>query len=81
MKSSVRWAIGLVVVGLLASAGWRAFSNQQHKKQAMAASSTPLELPIQIAANEVLELRPLQLSMSVPVNGTVQALHSAVVKA
>ena len=81
MKSSVRWAIGLVVVGLLASAGWRAFSNQQHKKQAMAASSTPLELPIQIAANEVLELRPLQLSLSVPVNGTVQALHSAVVKA
>ena len=81
MKSSVRWTIGLVVVGLLAAVGWRAFSNQQHKKQAMATSSAPLELPIQIAANEVLEVRPLQLSLTVPVNGTVQALHSAVVKA
>ena len=81
MKSSVRWAIGLVVIGLLVVVGWRAFSNQQHKKQAMAASSAPLELPIQIAASEVLDVQPLQLSLSVPVNGTVQALHSAVVKA
>ena len=81
MKSSARWAIALVVVGLLTVVGWRAFSNQQHKKQATAASSAPMELPIQIAANEVLEVAPMQLALTVPVNGTVQAVHSAVVKA
>ncbi|MEX8194165.1 efflux RND transporter periplasmic adaptor subunit [Comamonas guangdongensis] len=81
MKRSGRWAIGLVIAGLLAVAGWRAASHQQQKKQAMAAASAPLELPIQIAAPEVLALQPQQLALTVPVNGVVQAVNSAVVKA
>ena len=81
MKRSGRWAIAAVIVGLLAVVGWRAASNQQHKKQAMAAATAPLELPIQIAPQELLDIRPQALALSVPVNGAVQAVNSAIVKA
>ena len=81
MKRSGRWAIAAVIVGVLAVVGWRAASNQQHKKQAMAAATAPLELPIQIAPQELLDIRPQALALSVPVNGAVQAVNSAIVKA
>ncbi|MEF9949392.1 MAG: efflux RND transporter periplasmic adaptor subunit [Comamonas sp.] len=81
MKRSGRWAVGLVVIGLLAVSGWRVAAHQQHKKQALQTSAAPLELPIQIAAQEVLRVQPRQLALTVPINGAVQAVNSAVVKA
>lgn len=81
MKRSARWAVSLVVIGLLAVSGWRVAVNQQHKKQALQTSAAPLELPIQIAAHEVLSVQPRQLALTVPINGAVQAVNSAVVKA
>lgn len=81
MKRSGRWAAGLVVIGLLALAGWRVAVNQEHKKQAIQSSSAPAELPIQIAAQEVFNVQLRQLALTVPVNGAVQAVNSAVVKA
>ena len=81
MKRSGRWAVSLVVIGLLAVSGWRVAVNQQHKKQALQTSATPQELPIQIAAQEVLRVKPRQLALTVPINGAVQAVNSAVVKA
>ncbi|QXZ10943.1 efflux RND transporter periplasmic adaptor subunit [Comamonas sp. Y33R10-2] len=81
MKRSGRWAAGLIVIGLLALAGWRVAVNQEHKKQAIQSSSAPAELPIQIAAQEVLNVQLRQLALTVPVNGAVQAVNSAVVKA
>ena len=81
MKRSGRWAVGLVVIGLLAVSGWRVAVNQQHKKQALQTSAAPQELPIQIAAQEVLRVQPRQLALTVPINGAVQAVNSAVVKA
>ena len=81
MKRSGRWAVSLVVIGLLAVSGWRVAVNQQHKKQALQTSVAPQELPIQIAAQEVLRVKPRQLALTVPINGAVQAVNSAVVKA
>lgn len=81
MKRSSRWALSLALIGLLAITGWRAVVNLQHKKQAMVNGSAPLELPIQLATQEVLTAQPLQLALSVPLNGVVQAVNSAVVKA
>lgn len=81
MKRSGRWAAGLVVIGLLAVSGWRVAVHQQQKKQALETSTAPQELPIQIAAQEVLSVQPRQLALTVPVNGAVQAVNSAVVKA
>ena len=81
MKRSRGWAIGLVVVGVLVVVGWRAAINQQHKKEAMAAASAPLELPIELAPQELIEIRPQPLALTVPVNGVVQAVSSAIVKA
>ena len=75
MKRSGRWAVSLVVIGLLAVSGWRVAVNQQHKKQALQTSATPQELPIQIAAQEVLRVKPRQLALTVPINGAVQAVR------
>ena len=63
MKRSGRWAVSLVVIGLLAVSGWRVAVNQQHKKQALQTSAAPQELPIQIAAQEVLRVKPRQLAL------------------
>ncbi|WP_304349389.1 efflux RND transporter periplasmic adaptor subunit [Comamonas testosteroni] len=81
MKRSGRWALSLALIGLLAITGWRAVVNLQHKKQAATHAAVPLELPIQLTAQEVLTALPLQLALSVPLNGVVQAVDSAVVKA
>lgn len=81
MKRSGRWALSLALIGLLAITDWRAVVNLQHKKPAVANGSAPLELPIQLAAQEVLTAQPLQLALSVPLNGVVQAVNSAMVKA
>lgn len=81
MKRSGRWAVSLVVIGLLAMFGWRVAVHQQHKKQAVESSSASRELPIQLASQEVLRVEPRQLALTVAVNGVVQAINSAVVKA
>lgn len=81
MKRSGRWAVSLVVIGLLAMFGWRVAVHQQHKKQAVESSSASRELPIQLASQEVLRVEPRQLALTVAVNGVVQAVNSAVVKA
>ncbi len=61
MKRSGRWALSLALIGLLAIIGWRAVVNLQHKKPAVANGSAPLELPIQLAAQEVLTAQPFNL--------------------
>jgi hypothetical protein len=66
MKRSGRWALSLALIGLLAITGWRAVVNLQHKKQAATHAAVPLELPIQLTAQEVLTAQPLQLALSVP---------------
>ena len=81
MKRSGRWALGLALIGLLAVIGLRALVNLQHKKQAATHAAVPLELPIQLTAQEVLTVQPFQLALGVPLNGVVQAVNSAVVKA
>lgn len=81
MKLSGRWALSLTLIGLLIVIGWRAASNLQHKKQAMASSAVQQELPIQLTASEVISVEQRPLALTVPLNGVVQAVNSAVVKA
>lgn len=58
MKRSGRWALSLALIGLLVVLGWRAVVNLQHKKQAANHAAAPQELPIQLAAQEVLTPPP-----------------------
>ncbi|CAM4260279.1 efflux RND transporter periplasmic adaptor subunit [Comamonas aquatilis] len=81
MKRSGRWALALAFVAVLGFVAWRAASHQQQKKAAMQQTTQARELPTQVQAGEVLELQPLTLNITVPVNGVVQAVNSAVVKA
>ena len=81
MKLSGRWALSLTLIGLLIVIGWRATSNLQHKKQAVANSSVQQELPIQLTVSEVISVEQRPLALTVPLNGVVQAVNSAVVKA
>ena len=81
MKLSGRWALSLTLIGLLIVIGWRAASNLQHKKQAVANNSVQQELPIQLTVSEVISVEQRPLALTVPLNGVVQAVNSAVVKA
>lgn len=81
MKRSGRWALALAFVAVLGFVGWRAVGHQQQKKAAMQQTAQSRELPTHVQAGEVLVLQPISLALTVPVNGVVQAVNSAVVKA
>src|SRR5260370_18626440 len=56
-------------------------SSDLHSKQsAIAAATQPREMPVRVGPQEVVQLQPRQLQLTVPVSGVVQAVRSAVVK-
>ncbi len=81
MKRRTGWLIGLVIIAAIAASVWRAASTRGARQQAIAQAAQPQELPVRIAAREVIVLQPRPLTLAVPVSGVVQAVRSAVVKA
>jgi RND family efflux transporter MFP subunit len=81
MKRRTTWLVGLVIVLAFAASVWRAVSTRGARQAAIAQATQPRELPVRVAAQELVVLQPRQLTLAVPVSGVVQAVHSAVVKA
>lgn len=81
MKRRTGWLIGLVIVLAIGASLWRAAATRGAKQQAIAAATQPRELPVQVAAREVIAVQQQSLTLAVPVSGVVQAVRSAVVKA
>eukprot|EP01037_Dinobryon_pediforme_P006732 gene6732-6805_t len=71
-----------VVVVLLGGGVWRAMAARQAQQKALAEASTQrAEAPLQLAADEVITVQSSQLSLGVPVSGSLRAVDSAMVKA
>lgn len=71
-----------VVVVLLGGSVWRAMAARQAQQKALTeATAERVQAPMQLAADEVLVVRRENLSLGVPVSGTLRAVDSAMVKA
>ncbi|MBL8327271.1 MAG: efflux RND transporter periplasmic adaptor subunit [Rubrivivax sp.] len=71
--------LALLVIALVALAGWRILQSQRAQSAAMATPPAPvvLELP----ADDILTVRTLELTRAVEFSGSVRAVQSAFVKA
>ncbi len=82
MKRILPWLAAAVVVALLASGLWRGVKTQQQRQQALAqAEQAKAQAVYQLAASDAITVAPQTLVLSLPISGTVQAVHSATIKA
>lgn len=82
MKRALPWLAAAVVVVLLASGLWRGWKTQQTRQQALAqAEQAKAQAVYQLAASDALSVAPQTLVLSLPISGTVQAVHTAIIKA
>ncbi len=81
MKRRTGWLICLALLIAIGASVWRAASTRHSKQSAIAAATQPREMPVRVGPQEVVQLQPRQLQLTVPVSGVVQAVRSAVVKA
>lgn len=78
-RRTLAWA--LVLLALLAgiALAWHRIQTRQALQQERAAPSAPTAL--ELGALDVVEVRPRELSFGIPISGTLQAVHTAMVKA
>ncbi|RQO83624.1 efflux RND transporter periplasmic adaptor subunit [Acidovorax sp. FJL06] len=82
MKRWIPWMAAAVAVVLLGSGVWRAMAARQAQQKALAeATAQRAAAPLQLGADEVLPVQPLNLPLGVPVSGALRAVDSAMVKA
>ena len=82
MKRWIPWLVAAVVVVLLGGGVWRAIAARQVQQKALAdATAQRAQAPLQLAADEVLQVRRQNLAVGVPVSGALRAVDSAMVKA
>ena len=82
MKKAVPWTIAAIVVLLLASGIWRGLRTQQERKDALAAAEqAKAQAVYQLADSDVVMVQQHALPLTLPISGTVQAVHTATVKA
>ena len=79
MKRWTKWAIPLVAVLVLG--GFVARSIKMRKQDEAAAVGAPAATVLELAAADVIVLRPLELTRTLAVSGGLKAVNSAVVKA
>jgi RND family efflux transporter MFP subunit len=82
VKRALPWLAAAVVAVLLASGLWRGWKTQQIRQQALAqAEQAKAQAVYQLAASDALSVAPQTLVLSLPISGTVQAVHTAIIKA
>lgn len=82
MKRALPWLAAAVVVALLASGLWRGWKTQQHRQEALAqAEQAKAQAVYQLAASDTITVALQTLVLSLPISGTVQAVHTATIKA
>lgn len=80
MKLSARWILLSVLVLALIAGAVRAISVKRQQAQA-AASTVQVQNQIELRASDVLRVEPRELIQSLPITGTIKAVHFAAIKA
>ena len=80
MKRRTGWLIGLALLIAIGASVWRAASTRHSKQSAIAAATQPREMPVRVGPQEVVQLQPRQLQLTVPVSVTSPAFTSTPVK-
>ncbi|MFI8618983.1 efflux RND transporter periplasmic adaptor subunit [Acidovorax sp. NPDC077693] len=82
MKRWIPWMAAAVVVVLVGGGAWRGMAARQAQQKALAeASAQKAQAPLQLAADEIILVRRQNLTLGVPVSGSLRAVESAMVKA
>ncbi|CAN7392508.1 efflux RND transporter periplasmic adaptor subunit [Acidovorax sp. LjRoot129] len=82
MKRWIPWVAVAIVVVLVGGGVWRAMAGRQAQQKALAeATAQKAQAPLQLAADEVITVRRQNLTLGVPVSGSLRAVESAMVKA
>ena len=78
----LKWGLLLLVLAVLALGVSRLIAKRQAAQQALAQATTDkLDMPVELAASDVLTARVATLVQGLPVSGALKAVNSAVVKA
>ena len=81
-KRALKWVALLLVIALLAVAGFRVVSQRKAQQQALvAATAAKQALPVELVVSDVTQAKMLDIAQGVAVSGTLKAVSSAVVKA
>jgi RND family efflux transporter MFP subunit len=82
MKRWMKWGLLALVVVLLAMGILRALSARKAQQAALAEQTARgAQAVVELAADDVLTLAPVELTRGLPVSGTLKAVNSAFVKA
>jgi multidrug efflux system membrane fusion protein len=82
MKRSIRWAIALLVVLLIAGGVLRALSARKAQQQALvAASAAPAAALVELAASDVVKAQRRELAQGLAISGSLKAVNLALIKA
>ena len=82
MKRWIPWVAVAIVVVLVGGGVWRTMAGRQAQQKALTeATAQKAQAPLQLAADEVLSVRRQNLTLGVPVSGSLRAVESAMVKA
>lgn len=78
-RRALRWAVGLLVLALLALGGWRLQQSRAAKRAALPATQAVQVL--ELAPSDVTEVRERTLVQGLPISGTLKAARAVLLKA
>ena len=82
MKRWITWTLIALLVAVLAGSIWRTVAARKQQQAALAASSAQkAETAMELTADEVVQAGVRDLSLGLPISGSLRSAHSAMVKA
>lgn len=82
MKRLIFWVASAIAVALLGAGVWRAMAARQAQQAALIASAaTKAAAPLQLQADEIVQVQRFNVPLNVPISGSLRAVDSAMVKA
>ncbi|MDD5028396.1 MAG: efflux RND transporter periplasmic adaptor subunit [Rhodoferax sp.] len=83
MKPWLKWTLAAVVVALLGAGAARTLAARKVKQQELQAQQTAqrTQVAMDLRSNDLRQVRALELALTVPLSGPIQAVNTALVKA
>ena len=79
MKRALKWLLPLLAIIVIAGFAWRAL-HSRNLERAQAAAVKPAA-GLDLAASDVIVVRPVELARTLEISGGLKAVNSAIIKA